>query len=335
MDPGATFPLPELVARLTTVSKLASSSIFLDLSTESCKWTIGSSAANDLQLTFTGIDDFHAVIVSHRSCNTDGKVDFHIKSCSEFTRYQIGNEVVGSLPKLLHDHARISLGGNSSKWEQIGQGAFSVVREAKKRRTGEIYAVKSLDRRADFILEYASYGDLLEAVQKTNFTEPQRQSISRDICSGLHYLHSMNIAHRDVKPENVLITSLNPLRAKIADFGLAKKMNDTTAEFLKARRWWEVLCVWHRKSSSPGRLMKPTIGAWIVLVQELLYSSWYRGVGLSALKLRLVCWISVQIYDLFNGNVGEVMVQRKLTSAWLLGGNNKFMLWKMDYLIRE
>lgn len=41
------------------------------------------------------------------------ELTLHSGACL-LTRYQIGNEVVGSLPKLLHDHARISLGGSES-----------------------------------------------------------------------------------------------------------------------------------------------------------------------------------------------------------------------------
>ncbi|KXG47633.1 uncharacterized protein PGRI_015030 [Penicillium griseofulvum] len=39
---------------------------------------------------------------------------------------------------------------------------------------------------------------------------------------GLSVLHKLGITHRDIKPENVLVVAQNPIRVKIADFGISK-----------------------------------------------------------------------------------------------------------------
>jgi serine/threonine protein kinase len=50
------------------------------------------------------------------------------------------------------------------------------------------------------------------------------------VLEGLEYAHKKSLVHRDIKPANILITRLGKkLRAKIADFGLAK--NFTNAGF--------------------------------------------------------------------------------------------------------
>jgi len=54
--------------------------------------------------------------------------------------------------------------------------------------------------------------------------------------NGLSHLHLLKIAHRDVKPANILISipdNKNRVRALISDFGLCKKINYGKASFSK------------------------------------------------------------------------------------------------------
>lgn len=52
---------------------------------------------------------------------------------------------------------------------------------------------------------------------------PKEAEGLRQMASGLGYIHSKNFVHRNIKPENVLITSNATLR--IADFGLCKPVS--------------------------------------------------------------------------------------------------------------
>ena len=52
-----------------------------------------------------------------------------------------------------------------------------------------------------------------------------RLCILLDIASGMQYLHSHFVAHRDLKPGNILLDRRRQ-RAKVADFGLAKLLHD-------------------------------------------------------------------------------------------------------------
>lgn len=43
------------------------------------------------------------------------------------------------------------------------------------------------------------------------------------LLKGLHYLRTLSIAHRDIKPQNILVDTKN-YRTVIADFGSAKRL---------------------------------------------------------------------------------------------------------------
>ena len=79
------------------------------------------------------------------------------------------------------------------------------------------------------INEYCPGGELFDQVNKI-FSETQIAVMFRQILSGLAYLHSNNIIHRDLKLENILIKEIEKSKEtnedlfvlKIIDFGTAK-----------------------------------------------------------------------------------------------------------------
>ena len=75
------------------------------------------------------------------------------------------------------------------------------------------------------ILEYAAHGDLLQFIKCRGPIKGQKcAKMFRQIVEGLQYIHKMNIVHRDLKCENILLNQTNTV--KIADFGFARKMNN-------------------------------------------------------------------------------------------------------------
>ncbi|KAK3311474.1 kinase-like domain-containing protein [Chaetomium strumarium] len=82
-----------------------------------------------------------------------------------------------------------------------------------------------IDRgRWNHVMEYCEDGDLFTLVNKkylkTEDREKDRLCLFKQLVTGIHYLHSNGIAHRDIKLENLLITK--ECRLKITDFGVSE-----------------------------------------------------------------------------------------------------------------
>ncbi|XP_057343117.1 MAP kinase-activated protein kinase 3 isoform X3 [Manis pentadactyla] len=77
------------------------------------------------------------------------------------------------------------------------------------------------------LMECMEGGELFSRIQERGdqaFTEREAAGIMRDIGTAIQFLHSQNIAHRDVKPENLLYTSTEKDAVlKLTDFGFAKE----------------------------------------------------------------------------------------------------------------
>ena len=71
-------------------------------------------------------------------------------------------------------------------------------------------------------MEHCSGGDLLtlnEEIHSYRIPEPMIQRLFTEIVSGISHLHSLDIAHRDISLENVLLDE--HLQCHLCDFGLA------------------------------------------------------------------------------------------------------------------
>lgn len=74
------------------------------------------------------------------------------------------------------------------------------------------------------VMEYLRGEDLREAIRKGSLGSlDNKLRIALQISHALAYVHSLNIIHRDVKPENVRLDANG--RVKLMDFGIAKSMN--------------------------------------------------------------------------------------------------------------
>lgn len=77
------------------------------------------------------------------------------------------------------------------------------------------------------VMEYVKGRTLKEIIkEKAPFNYQEVINISRQICLALEHAHNNNIIHRDIKPQNILITHDGIV--KVADFGIARASNSAT-----------------------------------------------------------------------------------------------------------
>ncbi|XP_032438116.1 calcium/calmodulin-dependent protein kinase type II delta 1 chain isoform X8 [Xiphophorus hellerii] len=145
-------------------------------------------------------------------------------------------------------------------YEELGKGAFSVVKRCMKISTGHEYAAKiintkklsardhqKLEREARIcrLLKHANIvrlhdsiseegfhylvfdlvtgGELFEdIVAREYYSEADASHCIQQILEAVLHCHQMGVVHRDLKPENLLLASkLKGAAVKLADFGLA------------------------------------------------------------------------------------------------------------------
>ena len=88
-----------------------------------------------------------------------------------------------------------------------------------------IYDIGKEDEKQFFVLEFVdgmSVRELLGTYPDGRCDMQTVLRVSIDVCSALEYAHSQGVLHRDVKPENILISEEGT--AKLMDFGLARML---------------------------------------------------------------------------------------------------------------
>uniref|UniRef100_A0A914D7C6 Rho-associated protein kinase let-502 n=1 Tax=Acrobeloides nanus TaxID=290746 RepID=A0A914D7C6_9BILA len=144
----------------------------------------------------------------------------------------------------------------------IGRGAFGEVQLVRHNATQKVYAMKLLDknemiRRSDsaffweerdimahansewivqlhyafqdlrhlyMVMEFMPGGDLVNLMANYDIPESWAQFYTAELVLALDAIHSLGYIHRDVKPDNMLISRSG--HVKLADFGTCVKMND-------------------------------------------------------------------------------------------------------------
>jgi cell division cycle 2-like protein len=165
------------------------------------------------------------------------------------------------------------------KLAQLGEGTYGSVYRARHRRSGFVYAVKRvrLEREREgfpqtsvreigllmrlkhpsivnvrevcvgdssssifVVLEYVEHDlkDLLSE-KKSPFTSAEVKCLMRQLLSGVNYLHSNFVIHRDLKTSNLLYSNRGEM--KLCDFGMARQFGDPLRRYTQT-----VVTLWYR-----------------------------------------------------------------------------------------
>lgn len=75
------------------------------------------------------------------------------------------------------------------------------------------------------VMELCSGGRLIDQMTKEGrYSEQRAANIFKELMTVIKYCHDMGVVHRDVKPENILLTASGKI--KLADFGLAVRITN-------------------------------------------------------------------------------------------------------------
>lgn len=102
----------------------------------------------------------------------------------------------------------------------------------------QYYGSELVDDTLSVYLEFVSGGSIHKLLQEYGpFREPVICSYTRQILSGLAYLHGRNTVHRDIKGANILVDPNGEV--KLADFGMAKHISAyTSIRSFKGSPYW-------------------------------------------------------------------------------------------------
>jgi MAP/microtubule affinity-regulating kinase len=205
---------------------------------------------------------------------------------------------------------------------RLGQGRYGQVRLAYHRLTGTEVAVKCLkktvhkalevdlmralqhphvmrlfqvieaEQHVFLVMEHAGRGQLWHHVlQHGRLREGEARRLFWQMACALHYCHAKGIAHRDLKPDNILLDELG--NVKVADFGMGT--------------WF-----------MPGQKLHFTCGALAFRAPEVYLGHTYEGPKVDVWSLGVILYFMVTGKLPFKGNSYQELKPRVLKGRYVL-----------------
>lgn len=218
---------------------------------------------------------------------------------------------------------KISQIGNYKIIKEIGEGAFgkaylathillninvvlkcgliddpNIVREIyyhkqlKHKNIVSLYEVIKTENHLWIALEYCQGGELYYYIyEKKRLELDECRNIFFQIVLGVKYVHSLNLSHRDLKLENILLADQKRTIVKLTDFGFIREFNPQSRKFLST------IC-----------------GTTVYMAPELLTGQKYSGFVIDIWSMGVI------LYTMLNGMLpfdddDEMKIQHKVINT--------------------
>mmetsp|Transcript_12655 Transcript_12655/g.38155 ORF Transcript_12655/g.38155 Transcript_12655/m.38155 type:complete len:886 (-) Transcript_12655:954-3611(-) len=121
----------------------------------------------------------------------------------------------------------INTGSLNAKLKQSLAGEVSIMQRVVHRNIVRLHETLEEGNKMYLMLELCSGGDLTQFIKERGGRVPEAvaHSLMRQLAAGLKEMRALNLVHRDLKPQNLLLSDTGPEPIlKIADFGFARDL---------------------------------------------------------------------------------------------------------------
>lgn len=112
---------------------------------------------------------------------------------------------------------------------------ITILKQLKHKNIVEFHGFIETNQKIYIIMEYIKSGTLKNLIEKRKdkkFNEEEASKIMESLISAVEYLHSREICHRDIKPDNIMFDNHEDLTSlKLVDFGLSAQYFEVLEEY--------------------------------------------------------------------------------------------------------
>jgi serine/threonine protein kinase len=166
------------------------------------------------------------LVLSHLGKGCQGNVYLALDTVSGVSR---AVKEISKLPTTATSAASARQRAEDSKAQQRLKREIAIMKKCRHRNVVALHVViDDPDAQSIYlVMQYAEHGAVAVQAEDGSVTPVAPRLLAdfaRQLCTGLHYLHSHGVIHRDIKPENILLGGTEEVC--LADFGISTMIDD-------------------------------------------------------------------------------------------------------------